>query len=361
MMRWLSSMRTAVRLLVAITGLAVVGVLIGQQMPPQAYVDRYGHALGTIIFRAGLGNVFRTWYFAALAGLLTLSTVVCSLRRIAGLVRSPNRRIRTLGSLVTHLSIALIAAGAVWTGVGGFRTAAPRYMEAGDVMDVPGGDFSIRVDAARTEFTEEGVLSEYLSDVTVLEDGVAVRRHRIEVNHPLVHHGIGVYQFEMLPSARSIDEALLGIVVPATGDDERPLHAEVPARPYERTPVPETDLSVEVLEFLADFTYDIETRTAGLASPRHENPAVFVQVWEGGRLAGEQWVFAGTPGHEAEGMPCRLFFLDYRPDFDLGLTRFEFTRQPGTPLLFTGFAALSLGLCLTFWTRHAPPGAQGDD
>ncbi len=50
-----------------------------------------------------------------------------------------------------------------------------------------------------------------------------------------------------------------------------------------------------------------------------------------------------------------LFFLDYIPDFDRGLTRFEFTRQPGTPLLFFGFAALSLGLCLVFWTRKAPP------
>ncbi len=346
-------MRTAVGLLIAMTALAVLGVLIGQQLPPEVYVERFGHVLGTFIFRAGLANIFRTWYFVALAGLLTLSTVVCSLRRIAKLGASPKHRLRSLGSLITHLSIALIAAGGIWTAAGGLRYAAPRYMEAGDIMDVPEGGFSIRVDAARTEFSDEGQLSEYLSEVTVLEDGVEVRQHRIEVNEPLVHNGIGVYQFQMLPAAKSVREALLGVVIPA--DDAAPLHLEVPAALYERVPVLDTGISVEVLEFLSDFTYDIETRTAGLASPRHDNPAVFVQVWEDGQLAGEQWVFIGAAGHETEGMPCRLFFLDYIPDFDRGLTRFEFTRQPGTPLLFFGFAALSLGLCLVFWTRKAPP------
>ncbi len=373
-------MRTAILLLIAMTALAVLGVLIGQQLPPEAYVERFGRALGAFIFHAGLGNVFRTWYFVALAGLLTLSTVVCSLKRIATLVSSPKRRLRTFGSLITHLSIALIALGGVWTAVGGFRYAAPRYMEAGDVMDVPEGGFSVRVDAARTEYTDNGALSDYVSEVTVLEDGVPVREQRIEVNHPLVHNGIGVYQYEMLPAARSVREVLLGVIVPPSSDTRlgaaaprgggtpadggapadgkdagMPLHLEVPAVLHERVPVPDTGLSVEVLEFLSDFTYDIETRTAGLASPRHDNPAVFVRVWDGDRLAGEQWVFAGVVGHEAEGMPCRLFFLDYIPDFDRGLTRFEFTRQPGTPVLFLGFAALSLGLCLVFWTRMTPP------
>ncbi|MCD4690659.1 cytochrome c biogenesis protein ResB [bacterium] len=350
---WLTSMRTAVGLLVAMTLLATAGVLIGQQLPPEVYVERFGPVLGAIVFHSGLANVFRTWYFVALAGLLTLSTVVCSLRRITRFRTASGRRLRTLGSLITHLSIALIAAGGIWTAAGGLRYAAPRYMEAGDMMEVPEGGFSIRVDAARTEFAETGALSEYVSEVTVFEAGEPVREHRIEVNHPLIHNGVGVYQFEMLPAADSAREVLLGIVVPVPG--EAPLHLEVPAIPGEIVPVPETSLSVKVLEFLADFTYDIDTRTAGLASPKHDNPAVFVQVLEDGALVGEQWLFAGTAGHGATDIPYRLFFLDYTPDFGRGLTLFEFTRQPGTPLVFTGFAALSLGLCLVFWTRRSAP------
>jgi hypothetical protein len=81
-------------------------------------------------------------------------------------------------------------------------------------------------------------------------------------------------------------------------------------------------------------------------------------VSEAGRVAGETWVFAGFPAHGmADEIPCRLFLLDYRPDFEHALTRFEFSRQPGTPLLFAGFLAMSLGLMLTFWTRRPRPKA----
>jgi hypothetical protein len=199
---------------------------------------------------------------------------------------------------------------------------------------------------------------EYVSLVTVLEGGREVRTHRIEVNHPLVHNGVGVYQFEMLPSATSVRSASLDV---APNDDpggvvrvEAPFDVEAP--------VPGTDLSVKVVAFLSDFTYDIERGTAALRSVLHENPAVLVRVSEAGRAAGERWVFAAFPGHEgATGVPCRLFLRGYEPDFRRGLTRFEISRQPGAPLLFAGFAAMSVGLALVFWVRLAPPpGRRGE-
>jgi len=116
--------------------------------------------------------------------------------------------------------------------------------------------------------------------------------------------------------------------------------------------VPGTDLSVKVVAFYSDFTYDIEAGAAALKSVRHENPAVLVHVWEAGRFAGERWVFAAFPGHsDAAALPCRLLLLGYRPDFRRGLTRFEISRQPGAPLLFVGFAAMSAGLALIYWVR----------
>jgi cytochrome c biogenesis protein len=351
---WLTSMRTAIRLLVAMAAVSMIGVLVGQQLPPEAYTERYGDVLGLFVFRSGLANVFRTWYFVLLGALIVVSTVTCTLRRIVRLVKRPGRRISATGSLLTHLSIALIAAAGLVTALTGFRYPAPRYLEAGDVIEVPEGGFSIRVDAARTEFTEEGSLSEYLTDVTVFEDGTEVLKQRIEVNHPLNHRGIGVYQYEMLPSSRSIQHAFIGVVVPVS--ETAPLRRDITAVPGEIVQIEGTDLSLKVLEFLADFTYDIETGTAGLASIRHDNPAVLVQLLEAGELVAERWFFMGHAGHRDDSdLPCRIFFLDYIPDFDDGLTRFEFAKQPGTPLLFAGLGLLSLGLCLTLWTRR-PPG-----
>jgi hypothetical protein len=169
-----------------------------------------------------------------------------------------------------------------------------------------------------------------------------------------VHRGIGVYQLEMLPSATTIESAQLEVVAPA--DSGRAIDVDAPFG--EETPVPGTDLSVKVVAFYSDFAYDIEEGTAELRSVQHENPAVLVQVAEAGRVVGERWVFAAFPGHEGDAaLPCRLFLVDYTPDFRNGLTRFEISRQPGAPLLFAGLAAISIGLALVFWVRI--PAAAG--
>ena len=188
----------------------------------------------------------------------------------------------------------------------------------------------------------------------MVEDGREVGTHSIEVNGPLVRRGIGVYQYEMLPAAESVEEVVLAVVCADEQGQEQILDLTLPFR--EAVEVPGTALSLKAVAFLSHFSYDIEHGTAVLASVRHENPAVLIQVSEAGRALGERWCFVNIRGHDrGADLPCRFFLLDYRPDFEHGLTRFEFTRQPGTPLLYAGLAAMSLGLVLTFWTRV--PGA----
>jgi cytochrome c biogenesis protein len=278
--------------------------------------------------------------------------VACTWRRAAGLGRLRGRALlRRIGSLVTHASILVIVAGGLLSTSSSFRYASQAYLPAGATLDVLAGGFTLRVDDAWTRVNEDRAPVEYVSLVTVIEGGREVRRHRIEVNHPLVHNGVGVYQFEMLPSAKSIVSASLEVA-----PDDDPGRVVAVDAPFDvETPVPGTDLSVKVVAFLADFTYDIERGAAALKSVQHENPAVLVRVSEAGRPAGERWVFAAFPGHEnADAVPCRLFLRGYEPDFRRGLTRFEISRQPGAPLLFAGFAAMSVGLALVFWVRLAP-------
>ncbi len=355
----LASMTTAIWLLVIVALLSMAGTMIGQNLPRAAYVERFGAPAGGFLVASGLTNVFGSWYFLFFVGALALSLLTCSFVRIARLVRpARTARLAKLGSLITHLSIVVVLVGGLITALAGFRYPASHFLEAGDVLDVPEGGFSLRVDEARTEFTDDGVISEYVSVVTVLEEGREVFSRRIEVNHPLVHRGLGIYQYEMMPSATSVASAMLGVVVTTPDGDER--LAEIAVVPGEDAPVPGTAITLKILEFMSHFTYDIARGTAELASVRHENPAVLVQVAEEGEPVGETWAFAAFPGHEPEReLPCRVFLLDYRPDHENALTRFEFSSQPGTPLLFAGFAAMSVGLCLTFWTRR-PAGASGD-
>jgi len=359
--KWLSSMSGAVWILVALAAMSLLGVMIGQNLPPEAYTERYGDALGGIVYRVGLGDIFTSWYFLGLAAVLAVSLLACSAGRLWKLARvGGHGRLSRAGSLLLHVALVVILAGGVVTAVFGFRYPAPIYLWEGQEMVVTEGGFTVRVDAAGTEYSSEGVVSEYYSDVTVIENGEEVRSQRIEVNHPLVHNGVGLYQHEMLPSATSVREVLFGIVMVTEEGDSPVTSVAVPF--HEEYTLPGTDVSLEVLEFLADFTYDIQTRTASLASLRHRNPAVKVRVSEAGEFVADRWVFADTQAHRDDSnLPCRVFLFDYLPDFDKGITRFELSRQPGTPLLFIGFAAMSLGLMLTFWTRGTRKGDPLDE
>lgn len=352
-----AAVKTAVWLLSLVAALSTAGIVVEQRLPPGAYLERYGPALGSFVVRSGLASVFRTWYFLLAVWALSLSILSCSLRRGSALLRSARNRRRGLAMLATHVSIIVVLAGGLLNGVAGFRRPAPDFLGPGDSVEVPEGGFTLRVEEARTEFSDSGALKDYVSVVTVIEDGRELGRHRIEVNSPLVHNGVGVFQFDMLPSADSADEVLLGVVVPRPGDVD--LAVEV-AAPFGRdVVVPGTDLSIEVVAFLADFRYDIETGTAGSASVRHENPAVLARVREAGRVVGDRWLLGGFGGHrDDQEMPCRLFLLEYTPDYVNGLTRFEFSRQPGTPLMYAGLGVLSLSLCLAFGRRPRTEGSS---
>jgi cytochrome c biogenesis protein ResB len=355
--RWIASMSGAVWILVAVTALSLVGVLVGQNLPTEAYLERYGSGLGKLIVWSGLSAVFTSWYFLLLVGVLAASLIACSVGRLRRqALASGGGAGKRAGVLMLHASLVVVLAGGVVTAVFGYRYPANVYLGAGDSMDIPEVGFSLRVEAATTEFTSDGsMVSEYFSDVTVIDGGQEVATHRIEVNHPLIYKGVGVYQFEMLPSATSLDEVVLGVSM-STPTGLGPLRQF--AMPYDEPfAIPGSDVSLKVLEFLSDFTYDIERRTAELVSVRHRNPAVLVQISQADSVVAERWVFADVQTHRSdEGLPCRVFLLDYVPDFENGLTRFEISRQPGTPLLYVGFAVMSLGLILTFWTGSGRSG-----
>ncbi len=352
--RWIVSMRTAVWLLVVVAALALAGLGIGQNLPETAYVERFGHALGLLVVRLGLHHVFSTWYFSGVLALLTLSLVSCGVVRVARTARGAHPFAPApLGSFLTHIGMGVVLIGGLVSAVSGFSYPGARFLAPGDIMEVPEGGFSLRVEEARTEFTDEGALAEYLSIVTLLEDGSELRTERIEVNHPLFHNGIGIFQYEMLPAPDSFTTALVRAVLrDETGDT---WHEEFLIAPNVTVNVPGTDITLKAVEFISDFTYDIETRTAAPASVFHRNPAVRVQVADAGDVVREQWLFVGERGHMPDAdLPVRLFLLDYRPDFSTGLTRFQVSYQPGTPLMYVGFAAISLGIVLLFWFRREP-------
>ncbi|KUK12165.1 MAG: ResB protein required for cytochrome c biosynthesis-like protein [Moorella sp. 60_41] len=183
-------MKAAFLLLLCLGAAASAGTFIPQGQPPSFYYARYGEAAGNFLLLLSLDQVYRSWWFLTLAALLGLSLLLCSLRRWKNL-----RGWRGRGSVLLHLSLLLILAGAVLSAYLG-RSA---YVEigVGEGVDLaahgfPG--FALSVKDFRIEYYPTLEPRQYISLVRVESDSGSVREQEVKVNHPLKFEGLKIYQ-----------------------------------------------------------------------------------------------------------------------------------------------------------------------
>jgi cytochrome c biogenesis protein len=76
----LSSMRFAIALLVIVAIASVIGTVLEQGQAPGSYVDQFGPFWAAVFLRFSLDNVYSSWWFLAIMGVLMLSTSLCLIR-----------------------------------------------------------------------------------------------------------------------------------------------------------------------------------------------------------------------------------------------------------------------------------------
>ena len=224
------------------------------QWLPSAVAGTVGRAAVAI----GLNRAYTTWWYLSSLGLLTLSCGFCAFRasgrawRAAARLgptgrpgaaasfevpRAPDdvltaarstverhgfraiargdregrhsltgarRRWALYGSPVMHLSFLLVALGALLGRVPRLPGLGIPLSYSVDRLPIKKGEtafdpqrrfhFGLRLNEFSLERDAEGQPSRYASDVTVLRDGRAVARRRIEVNRPLRVRGVAFYQ-----------------------------------------------------------------------------------------------------------------------------------------------------------------------
>jgi cytochrome c biogenesis protein len=256
--RSLKSTQTTLYLLVALAVASVVGTVMPQGQPAEAYADHFGKALGSLMVSLGLNHVFTTWWYLLLLALLLVSAAACAQRiwRLGrGLAAGPSLRLlqrklqvgkscgltetvptapeqvverlaRSLrgrryrveagpdeadarwlvarkhgwagyGIFLSHVAIFSIAVGAVLGMWPGLALDKMVNLTEGEVYtDTPGDfDFSLRLNSFALDYYPDGTtVKAYKSDVSVLEGGAEVKRQVILVNHPLTYHHVKFYQ-----------------------------------------------------------------------------------------------------------------------------------------------------------------------
>jgi hypothetical protein len=189
-----ASMKIGLILLGSISAAAAVGTLVPQGSPPR---DATLAALDSAL---SLTDLYRSWWFISLLVALVANTGACAIRQASAAFRfrgSIPERVGKYARWLVHPAVALLAIGALIGAAGG--TESFSWIAEGDTLRLPadasgGRAIDVRLDSARVERYADGSVSDWVSEVTILEDGKAVGSYPIRVNHPAAWRGIHLLQ-----------------------------------------------------------------------------------------------------------------------------------------------------------------------
>ncbi len=414
--RTLTSVKLAIGLIAALALLSILGTIIPQGQPDMNYVNRYGLTGYKLIKFFTVDKLFHSWYFLGLLALLGLNTLAClikrfqvswqllrrphegqspvqllrlenslelptgaapsaSLERVAAILTHRGYRIRRkglqlaaqkhlmgrLGVDLFHASLLLLLMGAIVGGLFGFEGF--QVAHKGEIFDVPGSDFQIRVDDLWTvNYPDSSRIKDWYTRLTVLEGGQEVKTQTIEVNHPLTHKGISFYQSSF--GSDWFGGAQLTFAVKQGADGTAVSEYEVTVG--DTFPL-EADLVAKLIAFYPHFV--LTEQGPRNRSQRLENPAAYLEIYQGNTLKYWGWTFAHFPdmqifvaaepkpspsddsapgpGHGGQGeLPYRIEIAGmHAPEF----TGLQFSYNPGIWLLYTSFILMTLGMFLNFY------------
>lgn len=111
-----------------------------------------------------------------------------------------------IGPILVHASMLIVLGGAIWGSLTGFF--AQEMVPSGETFQIQNvtdagpwaaervpDDWSVRVNRFWIDYTPEGAIDQFYSDLSVLDrDGAEVDRETIHVNKPLRYRGVTLYQ-----------------------------------------------------------------------------------------------------------------------------------------------------------------------
>jgi len=372
-----TSARTTIFLLFILAGSSILGTVIPQttEVGPVATFSQ------KLIAILDLNNVYRSWWFATLLGLLTLNLLGCLLERLPSIPtewkgenqkstfsftihdsRNPSdlkkllvqalkkplgspkdhqnadnltwvkNRIHLLGFPFIHIAIIVILAGGLIGLFYGYRghvlikegeSAYQFTLQSGQTRNLP---FSIFIDAFSLTHYPTGEPKEFRSDVRLVENGHEALKGYILVNHPMTYKGISLFQSDYrVVGVKEVRFAVTDSAGKAT---------EFSLRPYTSGKLPGTDDELSLQSLDPGGT----KRGAGaeLSVARIGEQPRKIRVYR-----------KDTDGAKIGDLEIR--YLDYVPLYATGL---QVGYDPGAVVVWAGCAFLVIGFFLTLFTNH---------
>ncbi|WP_420266832.1 cytochrome c biogenesis protein ResB [Candidatus Magnetominusculus dajiuhuensis] len=252
---------------------------------------------------------------------------------------------------VIHFSIVIILVGAVigvTLGFSGFlnlpegETSAVAYSRQGD--EHPLG-YSVRCDNFAVRFYENSNMpKEYISWLSIIEDGKTVLKKSIGVNSPLKYKGYTFYQssYGVVPG-KDVNGQIILNITPRGGQP-----GQIALAVGESFSIPGTKLTGKVAAFSPDLSFDKDERPFTV-SENMNNPAIFVELTEPGKEKSSGWIVKRYPktwelpdGHKVE-------LVD---NYGYQYTGLQVRKDPGVWVVYAGCLFMAIGLYSAFFLSH---------
>lgn len=204
--------------------------------------------------------------------------------------------------------------------------------------------FSVRNDDFEVQFYKNTDMPrEYTSHLVVLDGGREVMDRWIEVNAPLRYKGFYFYQSSYGLTDPGGEFVYRMRATASTGATE-----EYELSKGDSFAVPGTDVTAKIIDFSPSLSFDSSGRAYTYEPERMNNPAVKLEVAEGGSIY-TKWVLRRYPqswylasGHLIE--PQDIWGTQY--------TGLQVRRDPGVLLVYAGCIVMVLGLFGAFFMSH---------
>jgi cytochrome c biogenesis protein len=389
----LASPKLTVVIFLVLAAASIVGTLLPQGLSEAEIQRHYGQRAIWFITTFGLNDLYHSGWFRFLLVFLCANLTVCTMERLPKTLRVFRRREEQVGPdklvkfrltcqftsnlpqdetrvrlstiiseefgilqsldgadhlvgvaetgrwsplmvYVIHLSVLLVLCGALVGSIFGFK-GYMNILEGEAISEVmlEGGDrslnlpFQVRCDKFDVSYYDNGMPREFRSDLILIRDGKEVIKQGIRVNEPLTYDGITFYQSSY---GAILKDAEVELKDRASGGVHRLI---LPFREW--VDIPGTRDRAQILRFTEDF--------------RQLGPAMILLISRDGGEPEGSWILIDRDFH---GNRIGKYHISVRRAIRIPYTGLQVKQDPGVWLVWLGFAALLVGLGLTYYVSH---------
>jgi len=390
---FLSSNRLAIYLIIAVSVASLIGVIVPQRymsIPEDVYQQKFAAGFFGVLGAIGIFDIFYTWWYRALVGLLVVNLVLCSYKRFVRFLKLRSElsnagfeRLRELarsseklnepadeggllkafapfghskkrqdkggsflffeggslgkvGPYIIHLAVLLIILGVMLGNMFGIDGAVniPEKGESSEIWLTRGVTaydlgFTMRcLDFSVDLYEGTQQPKDYKSHIQIVKGDKVVEDKTIEVNSPLKYGGFTIYQASY---------GLLGYRAQIKADDTQTgKNYELTAAVGDKFEISDTGYSVALAS--AEKNY------------QNAGPALNLVVQSPDGASESIWVFKESP--EFDRLRRGRFVFTYAGEEEMYFTGLSVAKNPGLPLIWIGCAILFFGLLVSFSISH---------